>query len=64
MIDPIRPQSVNEQISSTRYQALILYPLKTPFPVPEHFQEALKEHAAEMAYLPVAGQIYFLPSSS
>ena len=25
--------------------------------VPEHFQEALKEHAGEMAYLPVAGEI-------
>ena len=31
---------------------------QAPFPVPEHFQEALRENVGQMAYLPVTGMYH------
>ena len=64
MNDPLTSEKVNEQIWRKTYQIYLFFPLQTPFPVPEHFQNALKDYAGEMAYLPVAGEFHLFGSFS
>jgi hypothetical protein len=59
---PVSNLSLNEEIRNRLKGGEIIYHFafgQSPFPVIETAVEALKEHAGENAYLPVAGRSIF-----